>query len=305
MTVEKPVQFSFFLNPQYQDLGYLRAEVAAADAGGLDFVAVQDHPYSPDTLDCLSVVGVLAGEFRRIRFISGVAHLPLRPPAMLARAAASLHQLTGGRFELGLGAGHNPEPDYALGGPLYTPKEAYEAYAESIGVLHAMWEPEGRPVRFDGDYYPLRGAHGGPPPGPGGPLRIWTGARGPRMVRLTGRVADGWWAPISTPFEAKWPGMKSIDEAAAKAGRDPKDIRRCLQFVGEITDRRTVAELPAEGNGAAPLRTDPEAWATIMSTAVRERGFDTFNIMLIGRDGPGQVERYATEVVPLVREMLG
>jgi alkanesulfonate monooxygenase SsuD/methylene tetrahydromethanopterin reductase-like flavin-dependent oxidoreductase (luciferase family) len=93
----------------------------AAEAAGFDFVSMQDHPYTPDFLDTFAFIGTLIGQTSRIRFLTDVANLPLRPPQMLAKAAASLDLLSGGRFELGLGAGRSWSQIAGLGGPARTP----------------------------------------------------------------------------------------------------------------------------------------------------------------------------------------
>lgn len=122
-------------------------------------------------------------------------NLPLRPPAVLARAAASLDILSGGRVELGLGAGGFFDAIESMGGPRRTPKEATDALAEAIAVIRALWTP-GRAVNLAGEHYRLRGAQPGPPPPH--PIGIWVGAYKPRMLRLTGRLADGWFP--SSPY---------------------------------------------------------------------------------------------------------
>ena len=77
----------------------------AADEGGIDLVGIQDHPYQWRYVDTWTLIAWLAARTERIRFFPDVANLPLRPPAVLAKAAASLDVLSGGRVELGLGAG--------------------------------------------------------------------------------------------------------------------------------------------------------------------------------------------------------
>ena len=108
-----------------------------------------------------------------------VANLPLRPPAVLARSVASLDILSGGRVELGLGAGAFWDAIEAIGGPRRTPREAVDALEEAIGVIRALWTP-GRTPRIDGEHYRLHGAK--PGPFPVHPVGIWLGAYKPRML---------------------------------------------------------------------------------------------------------------------------
>src|SRR5206468_4596227 len=153
---------------------------------GLDYVAVQDHPYQRRFVDTWTLLSMIAASTTRVGLFPDVADLPLRPPAVLAKAAASLDVLSGGRFELGLGAGGFWDAIEAYGGPRRTPAEALAALAEAIEVIRLVWSGE-RNLRFEGAHYRLKGAHSGPVPVH--QVGIWLGAYGPRAVQLTGRVA--------------------------------------------------------------------------------------------------------------------
>ena len=190
------LQFGVFLSPRAAGIGRLLDNAHAAEEAGFDFISVQDHPYVPDFLDTFALIGALIGQTDRIRFMTNVANLPLRPPQMLAKASASLDLLSGGRFELGLGAGRAWPQIAGLGGPLRSPAEALGATAEAIDLLRALWLP-GRPANLPGRYYPVRAEAG---PGPAHRIGIWLGAVGPRMLDLAGRKADGWIAPLATGY---------------------------------------------------------------------------------------------------------
>src|SRR5690606_7069894 len=113
------------------------------------------------------------------------------PPSVVARAAASLDLLSEGRLELGLGAGAFWEGGEAMGGPRRSPGASVEALSEAIEVIRSLWDTGSRGgARFEGEHYRLRGAKRGP--APAHPIGIWLGAYKPRMLRLTGRAADGW-----------------------------------------------------------------------------------------------------------------
>ena len=120
-----------------------------ADETGLDLVAIQDHPYQRAFLDTWTLLASLAPRTERVRFFPDVANLPLRPPAMLAKAAATLDVLSDGRVELGLGAGAFWEGIRALGGPTRNPGEAVAALEEAIQVIRLIWSGR-RGVRFAG-----------------------------------------------------------------------------------------------------------------------------------------------------------
>ena len=100
-----------------------------------------------------------------MRVAPNVANLPLRPPAVLAQAVASLDILSDGRAELGLGAGAFWDAVVAAGGPRRSPGEAVEALEEAIAVIRGVWGVAGnRTVDVDGRYYQVKGMHAGPPP---------------------------------------------------------------------------------------------------------------------------------------------
>jgi len=140
------------------------AEAArAADAGGLDLLGIQDHPYQWRFLDTFALIATLLARTDRIRIFPEVANLPLRPPAMLAKTAGSLDRMSGGRFELGLGAGSFWDAIAAMGGPRRTPAEAVEALAEAIEVIRLMWSGD-RSVTHEGRHYRLKGVHPGEAP---------------------------------------------------------------------------------------------------------------------------------------------
>src|SRR5918992_411689 len=104
-------------------------------------------------------------EVLRLARVPDVASLPLRPPAILAKAAASLDVLTDGRVELGLGAGAFWDAIEAIGGPRRTPGQAVEATEEAIDVIRLMWSGE-RGVRYEGRHYRLAGGDNRPQPPP-------------------------------------------------------------------------------------------------------------------------------------------
>jgi hypothetical protein len=138
MTVDygRALEFGISVVPEAAALEEVRAAVGAADRSGLDLVGIQDHPYQRRFLDTLALIGTLLAETRRVRVFPDVANLPLRPPATLAKEAASLDVLSGGRFELGLGAGAF--------------WDAIEAMAARGGRLPRPSRPSRKPSRSSG-----------------------------------------------------------------------------------------------------------------------------------------------------------
>jgi alkanesulfonate monooxygenase SsuD/methylene tetrahydromethanopterin reductase-like flavin-dependent oxidoreductase (luciferase family) len=290
------IRFGISLVPATEGLDRMRGLVRAADEAGLDLVGIQDHPYQRRFLDTWSLIPTLLAETTRISFFTDVANLPLRPPAVMAKAAASLDVLSGGRFELGLGAGGLPEVIAGFGGPRRTPGESVEALAEAIDVIRLMWSDQ-RSVSYDGKHYHLDGAH--PGPRPAHPIGIWLGAFKPRMLRLVGRKADGWLPSLGvlTRDELR-AGNEQIDAAAAKAGRDPSSIRRIVNVQGVIGERPAPSrsELPVGYLAGEPLAGSAEWWVETLASFVDD-GFDTLVFWAVDAT-PGQVELLAGEVAP-------
>ncbi|HEY0452569.1 LLM class flavin-dependent oxidoreductase, partial [Actinophytocola sp.] len=269
-------QFGVFLSPRRDGAAALLDHAQTAEHAGFDYVSIQDHPYVPDFLDPFAIIGVLAGRTENLRFVTNVANLALRPPAMLAKTAASLDVLSGGRFELGLGGGRSWPQILGMGGPHWAPGQVFTATDEAITILHALWQP-GPPIDVQGEIFHLPGI--APGPAPAHRVGIWLGVGGPRMLRLAGRRADGWIAPLGTPYETKPAAQDLIDAAARQAGREPTDIRRVIQLVGRITDHAHTTERPRTGSGGQPIRTTPEVWARIIAEFLTTERFDTVNFV--------------------------
>jgi alkanesulfonate monooxygenase SsuD/methylene tetrahydromethanopterin reductase-like flavin-dependent oxidoreductase (luciferase family) len=293
-------EFGVFVNPDRQRIAGIEDLVRAAEVSGFDYVSVQDHPYVPGFLDTLTLLPWLAARTERIRLVPNVANLPLRPPAMLAKSSASLDALSGGRFELGLGGGR-AWPDIAgLGGPRWSAGQVVEAVEDALTILRSLWQGAG-PVTYRGKVFSLLDAV--PGPAPAHRIPIWLGAAGPRMLGVLGRLADGWIAPISTPFDTKPEAQRTIDAAAVAAGRDPQAIRRAIQLVGSVTDRAPRLSGPLSGPGSAPIRATAENWADLIVEFLLEQRFDTVNFVP-ERQTTDQLARFGGEVIPRVRDTL-
>ena len=224
-------------------------------AAGLDLVGVQDHPYQRRFFDTWTLLSYAAGQTERVQLVPDVVNLPLRLPAVLAKSAASLDVLSGGRVELGVGAGAFWEAIEAMGGRRLTPKQSVDALEEAIAILRGFWSGEGS-LTVEGEHHRVEGAK--PGPAPAHHIGIWVGAYGPRMLRLTGRLGDGWLPSLGgkymSPEDA--PRMHAaIDEAAKAAGRDPAKIERAVNVMA--------------------LDGEPRGWAEQLARIVTELGFST------------------------------
>ncbi len=284
----RELEFGASVEPLADPPDWAARVAVAADRAGLDLFGIQDHPYQRRFLDTWTLISTLVSLTERIRFFPDVANLPLRPPAMLAKAAASLDVLSGGRVEMGIGAGAFWDAVVAMDGPRRSPGEAVRSVEEAIKVMHLVWSEE-RSVRFDGQIYSLRGMR--PGPHPVHEIGIWVGAYGPRMLSVIGRIADGWVPSLGYSPPERIPEMQQrIDEGAEKAGREPKEIRRACNISGRIGRE-------ADGTLDGPV----SKWTEGLRRFALELGMDTF-IFWPSEDRERQVELFANEVVPAVRE---
>jgi alkanesulfonate monooxygenase SsuD/methylene tetrahydromethanopterin reductase-like flavin-dependent oxidoreductase (luciferase family) len=174
-----------------------------------------------------------------------------------------------------------------MGGPVRSPRESVEALEEAIPIIRRAWSGE-RSITAEGKHYRVRGFHPGPPPAH--PIGIWLGAYKPRMLALTGRLADGWVPSLGTRPIAELAEMAArVDVAAAAAGRDPAEVRRVLNVAGTIED----------GPVRERLHGPPEHWVETLAELI-DRGFDTF-VLWPDDDVLAQIERFAGEVAPALR----
>lgn len=243
------MRIGVFIVPRGEDPQGTVEQIVAADRAGLDLVGVQDHPYQRRFLDTWTLLSYAAARTERVTLLPDVINLPLRQPTVLAKSAASLDVLSGGRVELGLGAGAFWDGVAAMGGPRRTGKESVDALIEAVTLIRQFLD--GETVRLDGEHYSAAG--GQPGPAPAHPIGIWLGAYGPRMLRTTGRLADGWVPSLGGNYmsaEQALAGQELIDEAARKADRDPAEIVRAVN-VGlderdEFLDPERLARLATE-----------------------------------------------------------
>ena len=265
-----------FVVPQAEPAGRTVEVALAAEAAGVDYVTVQDHPYQRRFDETWTLLTWIAARTTRVTVLPNVASLPLRQPAVLAKAAATLDRLSGGRVELGLGAGAFWDAIAAMGGPRRAPGESLAALREAIAVIRAMWSDERTP-RVPGEHYALSGIH--PGPRPAHPIGIWLGVYGPRALSLLGEVADGWSISTGRVADADLAGLHArIDDAASAAGRDPAAITRMANVDLDLT-------APDAGAGLGD-------WA-------REHRFDVVDITV--PDDPDLVARHLPAVVERIR----
>ena len=253
--------FGTFLTPTSRDPRRPVDLARLTEQAGLDLVTFQDHPYQPAFLDTYILLAYVAARTERVQLAANVTNTPLRPPAVLARAAASLDLLSGGRFALSLGAGAFWEAIEAMGARRLGPGASVGALTEALTVIRQIWDVEQRGgVRVEGEHHRVVGAKRGP--APAHPVPIWIGAYRERMLRLIGRQADGWVVTLGRlPGEESLAGLNAvIDESATAAGRRPDAIRRLVNLAPEEATPERLARLAIRyGVSGFILSSDDEA----------------------------------------------
>ncbi len=259
----------------------------------MDLVTFQDHPYISSFHDTSTLLAYAAARTERVHLAANVTNLPLRPPAVLARATATLDLLSGGRAELGIGAGAFWDGVAGMGGPRRSPGESIEALEEAIAIIRGIWDTADRSVlNIEGTHYHVRGAKRGP--APAHPIGIWVGAYKPRILRLVGRAADGW-LPSAQYLKGGLSELTAmndhIDAAALAAGRRPDSVRRLLNIGGRFSPR-------SDGFLQGP----PAQWAEELAEVALTYGTSGF---IVASDDTTTTQTFAAEVAPAVRELVG
>jgi probable F420-dependent oxidoreductase len=215
--------------PRWADI---LAMARTAEAIGLDAVWVSDHLGfgDPDgewsgAWESWTLLSALAAATSRVRLGSYVTAAPLRNPALLAKMAETLDEVSGGRVILGLGAGWN-EPEFRAFGVAFDHR--FDRFEDALRIISAMFR-RGR-ADHDGVSFQAHGARLQPRgPRPGG-LPVMVGAAGPRMLRLAAELADEWNAGMRTPDELA-PLVTALDEACASVGREPASLPRSAEVL--------------------------------------------------------------------------
>jgi alkanesulfonate monooxygenase SsuD/methylene tetrahydromethanopterin reductase-like flavin-dependent oxidoreductase (luciferase family) len=226
-------------------------EFAAFDAGWMsDHLSDASRARGGVAFEVFTALAALAHRVPGRWLGVAVASATFRHPALLAKGATVLDNVTGGRFILGLGAGwHEGEHD-AFGIPLPPMRERFDRLESILRAISALFGPDatpGRGVSVDDPVFPLRDATNEPQPVRRGGPAIWLGGQRPRGIRLAVRYAEGWPMPGNRPGDVAYFAEKrdEIRRALETAGRDPDDFT----FAGQVDagtsadSRRTALEV--------------------------------------------------------------
>jgi alkanesulfonate monooxygenase SsuD/methylene tetrahydromethanopterin reductase-like flavin-dependent oxidoreductase (luciferase family) len=303
-----PLRFGINLTGPDRPYSELLATAQLAEELGFDTVAMTDRPpesnYEAWTL--ASAIGALT---HRIRLTHNTLNVPLRNAALLAKMAASLDAIAStDRVILTLGAGTGGPHFTSYGTPWgATPGERVTDLQDCVAILRGLWANP--TFTYRGRVHSVEEATVLPRPS-SGTLPIYIGALGPRMLRYTGAVADGWlknrgWPESSEELQGY---VAVLEQGAEKAGRDPRAIRRVLNGAAGFGDTAAADAQARASRGGAPagsgnglLGTPDQMLETIQTQ--RAAGADTFHLAFAAASRHEDMRRFAEEVLPQARAL--
>ncbi|MDI9979612.1 LLM class flavin-dependent oxidoreductase [Rhodococcus sp. IEGM 1307] len=257
---------------------------------GFDWVSIWDHlhpavhPVEAGSLDSIACHTALALTTDRVRVGSLVYSVGFRHPGLLARAAATIDHLSGGRVELGLGAGWHREEYDAFGFPFESPAIRLRRLREAVEVVRLLWREEA--VEYEGEFYRLRGAHCGIRPVQEKP-RIWVGASGEKLgLSIVAAVNDGWNCSSVTPEE-----LRRKHAIVMEAAADPDAI---------VTAVNVGLDLGGDGTGAVLAGSVEQVTDTVGRYV--EAGADRVILRLIAPFQLDELDLFAGSVMPRFTE---
>ena len=244
------VRFGIFL-PQIYPWPYIEQQAKKIEASGFDSLWIADHfvsPYSAtvDWFECWSLLGALATSTKRIRLGTGVTHVVYRNPAILARSAMTVDQISNGRLDFGMGVGSSADYNYGMTGtPEQSKRERVDRYREAVTLIDQLLRNE--MTTYEGEYFQAQAAPMYPRPvqKPRPPFNL--AAHYPRSLRIAAEFGDAW--NSFYPGDDLTPEQSSqvtcqrgemLAEFALQAGRDPEKIRRTF-FAGYSSDHPFVS----------------------------------------------------------------
>ena len=241
------MEFNLFLPQMRLSFEQLVARAQAAEAAGFVGMTGMDHLAPPlaskqPMYDALVTTTWLAAHTERMRLGSLVLCDAFRLPTMLAKEAVSIDHASGGRFELGIGAGSVPDEFVTFGVGTTEPKVRVARLRETLEVLRALWS--GEVVDYNGEYHQLQQAQ--QQPVPLGHIPIVIGATGPKMLGIVREFADWWNVDVSQ--------VHRIDELKPQVGDARVSIQQMLALIPRGADRdEVVAQVKQRFSWARPL----------------------------------------------------
>jgi probable F420-dependent oxidoreductase len=288
-------------------------EARAAEDAGFDGVSTGEHLFfhGPVANGFVSLAAA-AGATSRIRLLSSLTILPLYPAALAAKLATTLDQVSGGRFDLGIGVGGEHPPEFVAAGVEVGDRGARAD--EALELLRALWA--GGDVDFAGKFTRVPGLRLEPGPVQSGGPPIWLGGRRPAAIRRAGRFADVWMPYMYSP-EQLAESLRAVRTEAEQAGRAPDAVQGAIFCWGHVaTDAATARRAAVETVSAVYqqdfdrladrylLHGDPER----VIARAREYAAAGAQTLVFSPSSEGAVRRtsvelFVDEVLPALREI--
>lgn len=301
-------------SPQHVSYGELLQLWQRADALGYDSAWLFDHflPITGErTGPCFegwTLLTALAAQTQRLHAGCLVTSVIYRHPAVLANMGATLDVVTGGRLELGIGAGWFEAETVAYGMPFPRTGERLAQLEEALQVIRMLWTQDYSD--FKGRHFTLTQARCEPKPVQKPNPTIWVGGQGEKVtLRVVAAQADGWDTDM-LPLDVYAHKLDVLAQHCARVGRDPTTVRKMIHFAGVIAEDERTAQQRAEAlaqqwntsvaelRGRVLMGTPQQAAEQLM--AYSERGVEHFVLSLAAPYDMKMVELYINEVAPMV-----
>ena len=273
-----------------------------AEAAGFTTLIFGDRPPDP-MLEGWTFATAIGARTEKLKLTFSTLNVPFRNPALTAKMAATLDFITGGgRVELTLGAGGQANVKHytSYGLPFGDAGDRFNGLRDAVAIMRGLWGNE--TFSYSGPVYQVEDASIGVRPASGA-IPIWIGALGPRMIRYTGRHADGWMK------NQGWPGsieelrglVQILDSSAERAGRNPSSIRRVLNGSAAIGEGSAEAQIPGPFGTASPniAGTADQILETVED--YRNEGIDTIYLGFQPDGLMDQVQQFGEEVIAKIR----
>jgi alkanesulfonate monooxygenase SsuD/methylene tetrahydromethanopterin reductase-like flavin-dependent oxidoreductase (luciferase family) len=262
-----------------------------AESVGFDLFSLPDHLHSGrPTLEPWTALAFVAAATERLTVMTNVLGLPYRPPAVTAKMAETLDRLSGGRLVLGLGVGGYDPEFAAFGLAERTPGQKVAALGEAMKIIRGLWQEPS--FTFEGEHFHVRQAQ--VEPKPDHHIPIWIGAYGPRALRVTAALADGWIPSIGRIGLNEASDLRAaVLSGLREAGRGEEEFTFATNLV--VSFEREARR--GEAQGWQRLTGDSET-ITDRLVEIASAGFTVLNVAL---PGPDAAEHFASDVIPAVR----
>ncbi len=260
-----------------------------ADAAGFDLFTMSDHlQYAKPTCDPWTALTWVAAQTSRIWVGANALAVPYREPAVLAKMAATLDLLSGGRLTVGMCVGKYDQEFESFGLAVRSPADKMTALREAVEIIQALWTTCDGPVSYSGSQFRIRNAFINPQPSRRIP--VWIGTYGRRGLAIAGKYGDGWIPSLPViEFDAARAMLALVKESARAAGRDPAQLAYACNVVVSFDSASTPSPQLIAGSEQA---------ITDQLIQIIRAGF-TFPVVILRQ--PDWCERFATEIIPCVR----